>query len=113
MDIQDHLKGGILGQILRSRRFRPLVGPVVIGIVIEIRVVDDAEAHFLENSCDLLPYFYDIIRGIGGPGRAAFLVGRGAVLGVGLGGVGVQDQDLRPRLRRLKVQAGAGLGNGC
>ena len=74
-------------------------------------VVDDGNAHLLENSSDLIPHPYDIIVGVCGAGHPRLGIGVLAVLGVGLGGVGVDDEHLGPCLGGLEGEGGPALGH--
>ena len=60
---------GVLFQVAFDPRPGVVVGVVVGGGVVEGFVVDDGNAHLLENSSDLIPHPYDIIVGVCGAGH--------------------------------------------
>ena len=94
VDVQHDLNGGVLFQIIGYRGGGAGVGLVVLGVVVEGAVVEHAQPHLGEHPFHLVSHPEHVVSLVQGAGGVAGGVHVGTVLGVGLGGVGMDDQDL-------------------
>ena len=120
VDVQHDFDGRVLRQVVLHRLGGAVVGPAVPGVVVEGGVVHHAQAQLGEHPLHLVPHPHHVVVLVQGAGVVVRgLVDVGAVGGVGLAAVGVDDQDLGPvagqgdvhrrggRRRQIHVQPGA------
>lgn len=92
MDVDGHLDGGVLRQVLLEHLPGAVVRAVVQGVV-DGGVVDNPKARGLQGLFQGLPGGHHALLLVSGAGLHIRVVKARVALGVGLAGVGVVDED--------------------
>ena len=104
VDVQDDGDGGVLLQVALDGLQGPVVGPAVLGVVVEGLVVDDGEPRLLQGRRQLPAHPHRVVLAVRGAVLAAGDVLLALRHGVGLAAVGMYDEDLGALLRQGRVE---------
>ena len=107
MDVQHKGDGGILLQIAVDGGQGPVVGPAVLGVVVEGSVVENGEARLLQGGGNLVTHPDHVVIAVGGAALAAGHILLSRRHGVGLAAVGMYNENLGALLLRQTGGKGA------